>query len=150
MRIVLLPPGICQTKSYTRQMTNFHTLIVRRWLHCAFTKRNKLFHLASSLISSLLNSYCQGGVAVFSKFASINLMRHRKQMFYQSFKFLWCCRLTDVIIWFLRTLWSLFGFRQRKAKKKKKVFLANVLAPTAIFLMIEKSTWARMKGKNVY
>lgn len=81
MRIVLLPPGICQTKSYTRQMTNFHTLIVRRWLHCAFTKRNKLFHLASSLISSLLNSYCQGGVAGFSKFASINLMRHRKQMF---------------------------------------------------------------------
>lgn len=29
---------ICQTKSYTRQMTNFHTVIIHRWLHCAFTK----------------------------------------------------------------------------------------------------------------
>jgi len=29
---------ICQTKSYTRQMTNFHTVIVHRCLHCAFTK----------------------------------------------------------------------------------------------------------------
>lgn len=28
----------CQTKSYTRQMTNFHAVIVHRWLHCAFTK----------------------------------------------------------------------------------------------------------------